>query len=86
VIRLAGAGKTTQIDRKGGQHPVWDEEFRIDVFESQDKDDRILKVNVFSKQRKIDDLIGEGRIDITEALAKGEFDGELLDEIIGALF
>ena len=39
-------------------------------------DQRTLKVSVYSKESKVDDLIGEGALDVTETLRKGEFDGE----------
>ena len=38
-------------------------------------DQRTLKVSVYSKG-KVDELIGEGALDVTETLRKGEFDGE----------
>ena len=39
-------------------------------------DQRTLKVSDYSKEGKVDELIGEGALDVTETLRKGESDGE----------
>lgn len=64
------------MDVKGGQHPVWDDEFRIDIYNQSSASDRKLKVSVHSKEYREDELIGEAEVDINETLKKGEFDGE----------
>ncbi|EJD35475.1 hypothetical protein AURDEDRAFT_75253, partial [Auricularia subglabra TFB-10046 SS5] len=63
----------TKIDERGGQHPVWDDEFRFQVADTGEQK-RLLKVSVFTKEHKIDDLIGEAEVDVASTLSKGEFD------------
>ena len=69
--------KSTQVDVKGGQHPVWDEEIRMSV--SRDagaaNKNRVMEVTCWSKEHKNDDLLGTGTIDISDTLRTGEFDG-----------
>ncbi|GJJ11258.1 hypothetical protein Clacol_005490 [Clathrus columnatus] len=74
VIELNGEKHQTKVEPKGGQHPVWDDEFRLDVYNTTSASDRKLKVSVFSKEYREDELIGEAEIDIGETLKKGEFD------------
>ncbi|KAH7105108.1 C2 domain-containing protein [Auriculariales sp. MPI-PUGE-AT-0066] len=75
VVRFEGAGQQTKIDERGGQHPVWDNEFRFPVADNGESK-RILKMTVFTKELRVDDMIGEAQIDIMEhdVLRKGEFD------------
>lgn len=37
---------------------------------------RQLKVAVFSKESRVDDCLGNGKVEIVETLKTGEFDGE----------
>jgi len=71
-ITLNGTTKKTHVDVKGGQHPVWDAEVRIPIKKGE-KD--ILEVKCWSKERKEDECLGTGKIDIGETLKTGEFDG-----------
>ncbi|KAH9816546.1 C2 domain-containing protein [Melampsora americana] len=88
--------KRTKVDKRGGQHPVWDEELRFKIYEnpkdlipSRNVRSPIksshsplvleLKVNelrlaVYAHDSHHPELIGEGIVDITETLKKGEFD------------
>lgn len=68
----------TKVEPKGGQHPVWDDEFRIDIYNQPSGLNRKLKISVYSKEYKDDELIGETEVDISETLRKGEFDGAYL--------
>jgi Ca2+-dependent lipid-binding protein len=74
-ISLNGPPKRTAVDVKGGQHPVWDEEIRISVPKDSSEKNRSLEVSCWAKERKTDDLLGQGKVDISETLRTGEFDG-----------
>ncbi|KZV92928.1 hypothetical protein EXIGLDRAFT_613738, partial [Exidia glandulosa HHB12029] len=63
----------TKIDERGGQHPVWDDEFRFPVLDTG-ATERVVKLSVFTKEHRVDDLIGEASVDVTDVLDKGEFD------------
>ena len=76
-IALNGPPKRTTVDIKGGQHPVWDEEVRISVSKDPSERNRTLEVSCWAKERKVDDLLGQGKVDIAETLRTGEFDGML---------
>ncbi|KAI0043241.1 hypothetical protein FA95DRAFT_1524413 [Auriscalpium vulgare] len=74
-LQLSGASKQTEPDLKGGQHPVWDAELRFPISkDASDKKNRILTIQCYSKERKDDQLLGEGQLDIAETLRTGEFD------------
>ncbi|KAF8273320.1 C2 domain-containing protein, partial [Lactarius quietus] len=73
-LSLSGATKRTSPDPKGGQHPVWDAELRFPISKDASKNNRTLTISVFSEEKKDDELLGEGSVDITETLKTGEFD------------
>jgi len=74
-LSLSGATKQTPVDPKGGQHPVWDTELRFPIAKDPSKSNRTLTISVFSEEKKEDELLGEGTVDITDTLKSGEFDG-----------
>jgi Ca2+-dependent lipid-binding protein len=74
-LSLSGATKQTPVDPKGGQHPVWDVELRFPISKDPSKSNRTLTISVFSEEKKDDELLGEGTVDITDTLKTGEFDG-----------
>ena len=74
-LSLSGATKQTPVDPKGGQHPVWDAELRFPISRDPSKSNRTLTISVYSEEKKEDELLGEGAIDITDTLTSGEFDG-----------
>ncbi|KAI0300731.1 C2 domain-containing protein, partial [Russula brevipes] len=74
-LTLSGATKQTPVDPKGGQHPVWDTELRFPISRDPSKSNRTLTISVFSAEKKEDELLGEGTVDITDTLKSGEFDG-----------
>jgi Ca2+-dependent lipid-binding protein len=74
-LSLSGATKQTPVDPKGGQHPVWDAELRFPISKDPSKSNRTLNISVFSEEKKDDELLGEGTVDITDTLKSGEFDG-----------
>ena len=79
MVRLGGTEQKTKVDPKGGQHPVWDEEFHFPVREvASGFDGRTLSVAAYSKEHKVDQLIGEGKMDISDTVVNGEFDGNSL--------
>ncbi|KAH9043424.1 C2 domain-containing protein, partial [Lactarius hengduanensis] len=73
-LSLSGTTKQTPPDPKGGQHPVWDAELRFPISKDASKNNRTLTISVFAEERKDDELLGEGTIDITDTLKTGEFD------------
>ena len=74
-LSLSGATKQTPPDPKGGQHPVWDTELRFPISRDPSKSNRTLTISVFSEEKKDDELLGEGTVDISDTLKSGEFDG-----------
>ncbi|KDQ57370.1 hypothetical protein JAAARDRAFT_131497, partial [Jaapia argillacea MUCL 33604] len=75
TISLEGTTKRTEVDVKGGQHPEWDQELRLQIFKNTGEKSRTLHVECFSaEERKDDNLLGSGNVDITETLQTGEFD------------
>jgi Ca2+-dependent lipid-binding protein len=78
-VVLSGQTQKTKADPKGGQHPVWDDEFRFPVLVDAGKDqvNRKLEVSCWKdEQRGEDKLLGQGVIDIESTLKTGEFDGK----------
>ncbi|KAF7424256.1 hypothetical protein PC9H_009562 [Pleurotus ostreatus] len=73
-VSLNNESKSTPVDVKGGQHPVWDAELRFPVMKDSAAKFRELKVSCWSKEPRTDEKLGEGKIDITETLKTGEFD------------
>ncbi|KAH9989443.1 C2 domain-containing protein, partial [Russula vinacea] len=73
-LSLSGIAKQTPVDPKGGQHPVWDAELRFPISKDPSTSNRTLTVSVFSEEKKDDELLGEGTVDISETLKTGEFD------------
>ncbi|WAR62941.1 hypothetical protein PtB15_18B23 [Puccinia triticina] len=97
--------KRTKTDKRGGQHPVWDDELRFDIYDNP-KDAmasasvsttatggivpvksnappigsagsagvKELRVAVYADDPRDPNLIGEGKVDLTDTLKKGEFD------------
>ncbi|KAI0768135.1 hypothetical protein BD413DRAFT_614789 [Trametes elegans] len=66
--------KKTQVDVKGGQHPVWDEELRFPILKNVSDETRKLEVSCWSKEPRTDECLGRGTVDISETLKTGEFD------------
>ncbi|KAH9177424.1 hypothetical protein EDB89DRAFT_2226392 [Lactarius sanguifluus] len=73
-LSLSGTTRQTPPDPKGGQHPVWDAELRFPISKDASKNNRTLTISVFAEERRDDELLGEGTIDITDTLKTGEFD------------
>ena len=77
-ISLNGTVKRTKADPKGGQHPVWDAEFRFPISRDTSVKTRSLEISCWAEEKKEDELLGEGRVDIAATLQSGEFDGTWL--------
>ncbi|OBZ72644.1 Ingression protein fic1 [Grifola frondosa] len=73
-VTLNGTTKKTRVEERGGQHPVWDEELRLPVFNSSSEQHRSLQVSCWSKEPRVDELLCQGKVDISETLRTGEFD------------
>ncbi|KAI0267703.1 C2 domain-containing protein, partial [Gloeopeniophorella convolvens] len=73
-LSLGGPTRRTQVEPKGGQHPVWDAELRFPIPRDASKSTRTLDVKVFSEERRDDQLLGEASVDISDILKSGEFD------------
>ncbi|ETW82991.1 hypothetical protein HETIRDRAFT_316169, partial [Heterobasidion irregulare TC 32-1] len=73
-ISLNGTVKRTKADPKGGQHPVWDAEFRFPISRETSVKTRSLEISCWAEEKKEDELLGEGRVDIATTLQSGEFD------------
>ncbi|WPH01415.1 Hypothetical protein R9X50_00426000 [Acrodontium crateriforme] len=88
AARLGKEAKKTDVDKRGGQTPRWDQEIRFTIHDSADYYN--LKISVFSEDKKTD-LIGEawiklddvvipggGKMDVWQGLNyKGKYAGEL---------
>lgn len=78
LVRLGGGGQHTKVDVKGGQHPIWDEDFHFPIYkEMQGINDKMLRVTCYVSGGKLDVLLGSGEVSVEDCLRQGEFDGEL---------
>ena len=77
-VTLNGKTFKTEVDVKGGQHPEWDAEFRFPVYDSKKDGSRQLEVTCWRAESREDEEIGKGKVDISDTLKTGEFDGEFL--------
>ncbi|KAI0926063.1 hypothetical protein AcV5_008627 [Taiwanofungus camphoratus] len=82
-VSLNGKTKRTSVDVRGGQHPVWDEELRFSVLEVSSEPHRMLKLSCWAKEMRDDEVIGKGKVDITETIRTGQFDDWVQLEIDG---
>ncbi|KAH8112667.1 C2 domain-containing protein [Phellopilus nigrolimitatus] len=71
VVQLGSSKASTEVDKRGGQHPVWDQDLHVQVSAAPTKENRTLKVSCYAKESKSDDLIGEGEVDVSDTLAVG---------------
>ncbi|GAA5902688.1 hypothetical protein JCM5296_001258 [Sporobolomyces johnsonii] len=53
----------TKVAKGGGQHPEWDEEFRIRLFEPLEGEQQLLKLQVMRQEHKDEaELVGEAHV------------------------
>ncbi|KAF9506203.1 hypothetical protein BS47DRAFT_1305580, partial [Hydnum rufescens UP504] len=76
LVRFGGGGKRTKEDPRGGQHPLWDEEIRFEIYDHDvaGHGSKTLRVGVFTAGKRVDERLGEGEIVIQDVLESGEFD------------
>ncbi|OCH94439.1 hypothetical protein OBBRIDRAFT_769863 [Obba rivulosa] len=83
-ISLNDQAQKTGVDVRGGQHPVWDQELRLSISRNGSDKYRTLEVSCWSKEPRSEEIIGKGKVDITETLHSGEFDDWVPLELNGA--
>lgn len=74
-IQIQDVARKSSVEIKGGQHPVWDEEVRVPIVTKATDETRTLQVSCWSQEPRGAELIGNGKVDISETLRTGEFDG-----------
>ncbi|CAG8437137.1 4214_t:CDS:2 [Diversispora eburnea] len=72
TFRVAEVKKRTKTDKRGGQHPEWDEEVRFDI--TDEPKSKKLEVEIYNEDVREDDFIGSARVDLQKVLSKGEQD------------
>lgn len=86
VLSIGPETQKTKADKRGGQHPTWDEQLHFEIY--SDMEDalatdgtaakkggkKVLKVACYADDTKEPELIGEGIVDLTDTLSTGEFD------------
>ena len=75
-ITLNGKSFKTDAVVKGGQRPKWDAEFRFQIYATADDSSKQLEVACWRAESGGDEEIGKGKVDISDTLRTGEFDGE----------
>ncbi|KAG2184817.1 hypothetical protein INT43_000730 [Umbelopsis isabellina] len=70
VFRLGDQAKKTKTDHRGGQHPVWDDQVNLVVPEGKTK----MTVQLFDEDKRKEDLISEGEVDLATVIRDGEQD------------
>lgn len=74
-LSFGGIDQQTKVDKKGGQHPIWDEEIRVSVPKDSSEKNRTLHISCWAQEPKTVDILGQGKVNISETLRTGEFDG-----------
>ncbi|CAG8531420.1 21558_t:CDS:2 [Gigaspora margarita] len=72
TFRIGDMAKRTKTDKRGGQHPVWDEELRFQV--TDDPRHKVMKVQVYNEDKREHVLVGDEIIKLDEVLKSGEWD------------
>ncbi|KAI8064675.1 C2 domain-containing protein [Gongronella butleri] len=70
VFRLGEEAKRTKTDYRGGQHPIWDDQVNLTVYEGKTK----MYVQLYDEDAKREDLISEGTVDLATVIKDGEQD------------
>ncbi|CAG8448257.1 6088_t:CDS:2 [Ambispora leptoticha] len=81
TFRIGSNAKRTKTDKRGGQHPEWDEEIRFQL--TDEPSNKKMKIQVYNEDKREHDLIGETVIELNKVLTEGEWDeaGEIFLEI-----
>ncbi|CAG8792639.1 20002_t:CDS:2, partial [Dentiscutata erythropus] len=72
TFRIADMAKRTKTDRRGGQHPEWDEELRFQIMD--DSRHKVMKVQVYNEDKREHVLVGDETIKLDEVFNSGEWD------------
>ncbi|GAA5840430.1 hypothetical protein JCM5353_004400 [Sporobolomyces roseus] len=68
IARLGEDGEEvrTIVDKNGGQVPLWDEEFRLKLYQDLDSEveGQVLNLRIMRKEGRDEELIGEGNVRI----------------------
>lgn len=83
-LTIEGTTQRTRPDRRGGQHPLWDEQLHFELFDDLHgmaalsgrdfAEGRSLHVACFASDRSSHEALGEGRLPLETALRQGECD------------
>ncbi|KAG2230147.1 hypothetical protein INT48_004017 [Thamnidium elegans] len=71
LFRVGNVVKRTKVDHGGGLYPIWDDQVNIPVAAGIHQ----MHVQIFDKDTKPNNLMGEGVIDLTRVLREKEHDG-----------
>ncbi|KAK4700575.1 hypothetical protein P7C70_g5674, partial [Phenoliferia sp. Uapishka_3] len=52
----------TEIDKRGGQAPVWDHQFNIPILEATKGEEQKLRIRIYAHEKGPDELLGEGEV------------------------
>jgi Ca2+-dependent lipid-binding protein len=74
-LSLNGTVKRTPVDKRAGQHPLWDAEVRYPIMKDKGEKYRMMEISCWADEPRDDVLLGKATLDITETLRTGEFDG-----------
>ncbi|CAG8448453.1 13402_t:CDS:2 [Funneliformis caledonium] len=72
TFRIGEEAKRIKAEKKGGQHPEWDEEVRFDLVDNPNN--KKMKIQVLNEDKREHILIGDSFIDLSQVLEKGEWD------------
>ncbi|KAE9405143.1 hypothetical protein BT96DRAFT_750623, partial [Gymnopus androsaceus JB14] len=74
TVSFCGETLRTKVDVRGGQHPEWDEQLEFGVWSETADAMKLMKISIWEDKKGPDLLVGEGFLDVSQALLKGEFD------------
>ncbi|CAG8537037.1 11751_t:CDS:2 [Funneliformis mosseae] len=72
TFRIGEEAKRIKAEKKGGQHPEWDEEVRFDLVDNPNN--KKMKIQVLNEDKREHILIGDSFIDLSQVLENGEWD------------
>ncbi len=88
VLQLGAEQQKTKPDKRGGQHPTWDEQLHFEIHDDMEdtakspvkssakSTPKVLKVACWADDVRDPEFIGEGIVELDETLKTGEYDGE----------
>ncbi|CAG8837277.1 7984_t:CDS:2, partial [Racocetra persica] len=72
TFRIGDMAKRTKTDKRGGQHPVWDEEIRFQLMDEPRH--KVMKIQIYNEDKREHILVGDEVIKLDEVLKTGEWD------------